>query len=264
MAGRLDWEKAAKRDHVRRHGSVPAWVDLPKPKPEQTKTGKSLKEKARRKCDPILKEFGALPHERRISSAKTYRERITSSCAEVRRSVPSNRERFVSVVDAVERSSLARLSKLVNNAQKRAKRKKQEKQKKESSQPERPKQLGPLGPPKHLREGTGPRARRAQVGNRRARMELPAFDVQAAITLGTLYATWPERDDVESWKVLVRSADGRVRRAASLPREKIATNIRGLLRDLAPYEVKVIGLSGREPIAVGRVEGLTVDLAANQ
>jgi hypothetical protein len=92
MTKGLDWEAAAKRDHIREHGSIPYWVDLPKPKslewrPEQTTTGKALAKKARSRLDKVVAEFAQLSAAAKLASADEYRERVRRVCADERRSV---------------------------------------------------------------------------------------------------------------------------------------------------------------------------------
>jgi hypothetical protein len=263
VARRLDWEGAARRDYVSRHGSVPAWVDLPKPKPEQTKFGMRLKGKAQSRCDAILKQFESLTAEQRASSLKAYRERVKRACEEVRNGIRSDRARFASVVDAVERSSLSRLDKLRNPKKKRVKNKQPQKQSKQRSiEARRP--LGLRKPSERLprpKKGASSDSKQPAPAKKRTRhpkLSPRPIKVDAGVALGTLYASWPSDEGARQWRVVALSRDRKLRKMITLPGDVLATEVRGLRAELGPYELKVIGLGKDGPVAVGRVPGMNI------
>ena len=119
----MDWDGAAKRDYVREIGSVPYWVDLPKPKslqtkPANTKTGKKLAAKARDRCKPVMNSFKRLTPEERIARADDYRARIRALCEAERNAVPPSRRRFAVAIDGAQQSLLSQITEAVKRAKK--------------------------------------------------------------------------------------------------------------------------------------------------
>lgn len=77
----MDWEKARKKDIVRKQGSIRADSDLPRPKslqarPENTKEGRALLKRLKPLYRPYLDEFARFAPDVKLASLARYRERL--------------------------------------------------------------------------------------------------------------------------------------------------------------------------------------------
>ena len=104
--------------------------------------------------------------------------------------------------------------------------------------------------------GLGRRRRRskAKLHPRGEPRRLPQLAVQASVVDGTLYLAWEDHPEADSWRVVVRGADRRIRRALMLPEDEIATQVERLPTELAPYTVQVFARRRGELLAVGRAK----------
>jgi hypothetical protein len=84
---RLDWERAAKQEYVRKHGSVRAAPERPRLKPHETKTGRKLAADFRAKVRPMIREFRALTPEEQHQRRNHYCNRINQLAASERASL---------------------------------------------------------------------------------------------------------------------------------------------------------------------------------
>jgi hypothetical protein len=110
--------------------------------------------------------------------------------------------------------------------------------------------------------------RKASPGRRRRRSRaklppqeeprrLPQLAVQASVVDDTLYLAWDDHAEADSWRVVVRGADRRVRRVLTLPEDEIATQVKRLPTEFAPYAVQVFARRRGELLAVGRAQGIS-------
>lgn len=111
-------------------------------------------------------------------------------------------------------------------------------------------------PPKAEAPGLGRRRRRSQakLQPREEPRRLPQLAVQASVVDGTLYLTWEDHPEADSWRVVVRGADRRIRRALMLPEDEIATQVERLPTEPAPYTIQVFARRRGELLAVGRAK----------
>lgn len=106
MARDPEWEKAAKRDHVREQGSVPSWFHASKPRSVQRRpetNSHTLARNARRRFGPILKAFRRLSPRERGARADGFRERIGRGRAGEREALMPSRARFAAASDVAQR-----------------------------------------------------------------------------------------------------------------------------------------------------------------
>jgi hypothetical protein len=93
---------------------------------------------------------------------------------------------------------------------------------------------------------------------------LDALSVDGAFVNGILYASWADRDGVDSWRVVVRDSGRRIRRVVTLPKDSLATQLERLPSSLAPYDVQILGLLGNKNVASGRIRGLALSQGREQ
>jgi hypothetical protein len=100
-----EWEKAAKRDHVREHDSVPSWFHASKPRSVRRRpetNSHTLAKNARRRFGPILKAFRRLSPRERGARADAFRERIGPGRADEREALTPSRARFAAAIDVAQ------------------------------------------------------------------------------------------------------------------------------------------------------------------
>jgi hypothetical protein len=240
----MDWDAAAKRDYVAAHGAEPYWLDLPKPEslqttPAKTKTGKALAAKALRSCKLTIELFRKLPQAEKVARARIYSDRIRQLCAAERAAVAPSRRRYAVAIDAVERNLIDEIERLARTRRK---------PKGPKPVPRKKQGLGPVLP-----EG---RRKASRARSAKSNAKLPALQIEAAFTSGVLYASWDDHPDADSWQLIIRGRDRRIRRAVKLAEEDIATQLTGLPREHAPYELKIVAKRAGRTLATGLLKAI--------
>lgn len=247
MARGLDWEKAAKREYVREHGSLPSWSDLPRPKslerrPEDTKTGKALAKRARERCRPALDEFRRLAPEDRIARADWYRDRIRQLCALEQRAVPASKRRYADAIKSAESQLLGEIKTLVRKAKK-----------------------GPASSAGSPRTGSKEKTRRSGAEPQAASpppsrvRALDSIELTAHARGGIVTVKWKDHPEADRWLLVIVRKKGRGQKAVRsihVPRESLLAEVRGLDLAAGPYGVRLYALRSRVRIGRGAVDGL--------
>lgn len=127
MADRPDWEKARKKDVVRKQGSIPVDADMPPPKsrqkqPEQTKEGRALLKRLTPLYRPRLDEFARFAPDVQLTYLTRYRAMLTDITTNARTAATGKeRDSLWGVFTVAEREAQSRLDQLAGAARQKLK-----------------------------------------------------------------------------------------------------------------------------------------------
>jgi hypothetical protein len=228
MARRLNWEKAAKRDYIREHGSVPYWRDLPAPRSQQLRVGKRLQSRVRARGRQLIAEFRRLDPAARAKRAEEYRRRILELCDDERNALTRAQRKYASTVDAAGRELLADLRRLTREVPitSRARRGRRER--------------GQLRVP--AAGGTA----------------LPLVELSAIVRNGVLSARWrPYPADHWSLSLTRHTEKGaRLIQHARLGKDTIEHEFTGVVWADGPYRLRLLALRNGERVAGAAIDSL--------
>ncbi len=273
---RLDWDGAAKRDYVRDNGSIPYWAGLSgskssKHQQSETKTGKALAAKARKRAAGIVQEFAMLPPEAQLAAAEKYRDRVRRACADERNTLSPSKKRYAGVITTVEKQLLGEIKGKLKRAARntapaagdgtgvttqpatllRA-------EAKPPRTSKRPGELAKRGSAKRVQvaEGVGPG--KGQQAKSRFR-DLPEIALTVGLKDNAIYVSWQADEEVEKWMLTVlsrRSGGAKSVGRQVFPADTTQTVVTGLNSEQGPFSIRLFGIGPGGPLNRGAHDGI--------
>ena len=180
---RLDWEKAAKMDYVRKHGADHVAPERPRLRPQDTKTGRKLAAAFRDKVRPLINEFRALAPEKRIERVDEYCDAIARISVAERESLTPYKQRFAVAIEKASKQAKGEIKGLATRAKKRPTALLSRQAKK----------------PANKKHGRGPTVPVVRGTAKRLLSELPQLEVSYLRSDGSIRFDWKPFEDTSNW-----------------------------------------------------------------
>jgi hypothetical protein len=254
----LDWEGAAKRDHIRDHGATPYWVDLPKPKslerrPEETKTGRALVKRTYERGRVVVSQFDRLDPQKRVREIEHYRARIRDLCSDERRVVPASKRRYAPAILVAEKQLLAEIKSLARAAKSKPALGKTRHRKRDGAGTPKARSRSKQNATREIAREKKRRSKRGSVSR------LPGMRAEAVAEDGKVNVRWEDIDQADGWLVVVTRK--KLTGQEVINRWKLSAEARTFETakiDLTrgPYGVRLFAYCDGKPIARAAVDGI--------